>query len=226
MFITSLSLITGGLLGLCQWVIQGEIDTNRFLQELQTKPYVFSFTQAQYRIIKDADKDSIYYYETIEPLFGPLCTYRETKDSMSWALTGDTMTIGDFSCQKALLNFGNRSWEAWFCPDVPLSDGPYKFCGLPGLIIRVGDDTGSWLFKLEKIDRVPPIVFNLAFLDNPTTLDKMAFYKRKRYYRDNAPLLDEAAGRVIFPSEEYRQYTYKSNRENAAKDNNWIERYP
>src|SRR5690606_23297125 len=48
-----------------------------------------------------------------------------------WRILPDTMSIGAVLCQRAETTFGNRKWIAWFAPDIPISDGPYKFGGLP-----------------------------------------------------------------------------------------------
>ncbi len=51
--------------------------------------------------------------------------------------------IGEYNAQKAITNFGGREWTAWFSTDLPFQDGPYKFYGLPGLIVKIEDKTGS-----------------------------------------------------------------------------------
>lgn len=63
-----------------------------------------------------------------------------------WQLTEDTKTIHDFKCTKATLNFRGRQFVAWFTSDIPVSFGPWKFHGLPGLILEVYDidDLFSW----------------------------------------------------------------------------------
>lgn len=136
------------------------------------------------------------------------------------------MTVNNLLCQKATIVFGNRYWEAWFAVDLPIGDGPYKFCGLPGLIVAIADSTGSWAFKLVEIENVLPFELDLKFLENSTVSDKKSFYMRKRYYRDNLAQVSEAAGHIAFPTEESRQGAYRSNKIQAKKDNNWIELYP
>jgi GLPGLI family protein len=51
--------------------------------------------------------------------------------------------IGNWEAQKATTEFGGRKWTAWFCEEIPLSDGPYKFKGLPGLIVKISDADNS-----------------------------------------------------------------------------------
>lgn len=58
--------------------------------------------------------------------------------------------MGQYTLQKATTTFGGRDWTAWFCKEVNLGEGPYKFRGLPGLIIEVADDKNNFIFKLIK----------------------------------------------------------------------------
>ncbi|SKB92782.1 GLPGLI family protein [Parapedobacter luteus] len=217
-------LLISGDKSLFRTVAQGEKDTNEFHKHLEIRPYIH--TNARYRIIKDRADEMVYYYEQIELLGGPICTYTELQNDMDWILMRDTLTISNLPCQKALLDYGNRSWEAWFCPDIPLSNGPYKFQGLPGLIIRMRDKTGSWVFDLKGIERVPSFTFDLAFLNDAEAMDKLEFYERKLHYKDNRMQINEAAGKISFPDEGTRQRLYEKAKIEAAKNNNWIELYP
>jgi hypothetical protein len=67
------------------------------------------------------------------------------------------------NCQKALTTFRGRSYIAWFAPDIPLSAGPYKFRGLPGLIVKVEDTKSNFVYEcigIEYLLQKRPIVFN------------------------------------------------------------------
>ncbi len=48
---------------------------------------------------------------------------------------------------------GGRLWEAWFSPDLPFSEGPYKFSGLPGLIMKVKDARGHYEFTINSLTK-------------------------------------------------------------------------
>ena len=72
-------------------------------------------------------------------------------DSLEWKINDETKKIGDFICQKATLNYGGRNWTAWFTAKIPVSDGPYIFSGLPGLIIDISDTANDYHFYLTGI---------------------------------------------------------------------------
>ncbi len=219
-------LLINGKQSLFRSVSRAERDTNEFYPDLQNRPYSYTHTETNYRILKDYAAMEIQFYEKVETFRGPIRTYSELNKNMAWQLTDDTLTIDNYLCQKAKLDYGNRSWEAWFCPDIPISDGPYKFWGLPGLIVLIRDTTGSWTFDLVKIEYIQTFELGIYFLKDSEVIDKKAFYKYKRYYIDNYVQIVETEGNIEFPTEEIRQDNYRKGKENAAKNNNWIELYP
>ncbi|SHK38319.1 GLPGLI family protein [Chryseobacterium polytrichastri] len=72
-----------------------------------------------------------------------------------WKILSDKEKIGDFNAQKAVCDFAGRKWTAWFTTDIPIQDGPYKFHGLPGLIIKLEDNTHTHLFELKGVKKLP-----------------------------------------------------------------------
>ena len=61
----------------------------------------------------------------------------------------------NFQLQKATAQFGGRSWIAWFSKDIPMPYGPYKFNGLPGLIMELYDTKKDYYFKVIKSEKIP-----------------------------------------------------------------------
>lgn len=68
-------------------------------------------------------------------------------EPINWKILSENKTIGDFKAQKATADFGGRQWVAWFTMDIPFQDGPYKFSGLPGLILELEDTKQQHSFK-------------------------------------------------------------------------------
>lgn len=73
---------------------------------------------------------------------------------MEWKILAETATIGDYKTQKAETQFAGRTWYAWFATDVPIQDGPYKFAGLPGLIVKAEDAKGDYSFDLKETKKL------------------------------------------------------------------------
>lgn len=78
---------------------------------------------------------------------------KEVAPNLQWKVSNTLKVIGDHQCQKASLNYKGRTWEAWFAVDIPISDGPYVFSGLPGLIISMSDASGSYRFDLTALKK-------------------------------------------------------------------------
>lgn len=73
-----------------------------------------------------------------------------TEDVINWKLSEETKKRGNFTVQKATTNFSGRKWTAWFTKEIPFSEGPYKFKGLPGLIVSIEDSQQQYVFNLLK----------------------------------------------------------------------------
>ena len=83
-------------------------------------------------------------------------SYKESP-SFNWQILPETVKIGEYETQKAIAKFGGRTWFAWFTQQVPLQDGPYKFSGLPGLIVKVQDEKGDYSFDLMQTKKIGEI---------------------------------------------------------------------
>lgn len=71
-------------------------------------------------------------------------------DKIDWELKKDTRKVKDYILQKATTHFGGREWTAWFSPEIPFQEGPYKFRGLSGLIFEIYDSENIFHYTLVK----------------------------------------------------------------------------
>ena len=95
-------------------------------------------------------------------------TYRDTLNAQQWTMTDSTREVLGYTCQQATANFRGRRWTAWFATDIPVSDGPWKLGGLPGLILEAYDEGQQHVFTAVGLERVKdePIIFNRSFVGN------------------------------------------------------------
>ena len=72
--------------------------------------------------------------------------------NIRWDIKNDTRVINNLKCLKAIAKIDTSMVEVWFCPDIPISDGPAIYSGLPGLIIQSQSTSGLYieLISLEK----------------------------------------------------------------------------
>lgn len=87
--------------------------------------------------------------------------YEDETGILPWKITKETDTILTYTCHKATLKFRGRDYIAWFTTDIPLNDGPWKFSGLPGLILKVEDTQQLFSFSLiglEQLTKPKPIL--------------------------------------------------------------------
>lgn len=87
---------------------------------------------------------SNYYYKnypegkitTLALLGTTECLMEEEYISQDWKLADSTKIIHGYQCRLAECHFRGRNYHAWFAPEIPLNEGPWKFNGLPGLDFR------------------------------------------------------------------------------------------
>lgn len=103
--------------------------------------YVFKSVKDSTLTVFDTDGSSGSYYYT-EPL-----------GTMQWQISDSTKTILGYECIKAETDFRGRHWTAWFSPDIPVQDGPWKLCGLPGLILEASEVSGQHMFTANGIKK-------------------------------------------------------------------------
>ena len=76
------------------------------------------------------------------PLNGGTLCYNTKLPMLDWTLIPDsTKEILGYACNMAKTVFAGREYVAWYTVDIPLPYGPYKFYGLPGLVVEVEDST-------------------------------------------------------------------------------------
>jgi len=118
--------------------------------------------------------------------------YMEESLDLEWKLKNETKTIAGLTCSKATTNYGRREYTAWFTTEIPISDGPYIFHGLPGLIVKVVDAKGWFDFELKSTILEPtqryvdPDFLAKSFLKK---IDRETFIARSRNEKENPKLI-------------------------------------
>jgi len=143
----------------------------------------------------------------------------EEKHKPLWKIHGDKKSIGNYSVQKATTTYAGRDYVAWFTEDIPISEGPYIFSGLPGLILKVTDSQGYFDFewvetRKDKNFRVEPKIPK-----NSINITYEKFMKARQSYYNNPVQYLENNGTNVRAAGLADQID-----ENFKKRNNLIER--
>ena len=103
-------------------------------------------------IFKDFENETINIRRIV--IFQPYTT-QESLPKFEWKITDQEKKIGKFQCKLAKTSFRGRDYNAWFTTEIPIFDGPWKFNGLPGLILEVIDSKKEYQFIYKSIE-IPP----------------------------------------------------------------------
>jgi GLPGLI family protein len=128
-----------------------QIISNRKRPTIETDYYIFN-------------QENKFY--TVEKLMREYLTEEEIP-KIDWKINKDTLTFSGLKCQKATANFKGRNWIAWFAPELPFPNGPWKLNGLPGLIVDAYDEKKEVQFKFAgfEVVKVNPIDLKSATED-------------------------------------------------------------
>jgi len=136
----------------------------------------------RYQIYKQYNSGKQIY---IDNILADSYKFEEDLHLFDWQINADTTTICNFKTQKATCEFGGRSWIAWFAPEIPFSDGPYKFNGLPGLIVKVHDTRNHYIFELTAFNKLDPAL--IIDMEDKTYIKttKQGFFKAQDDFRND-----------------------------------------
>lgn len=179
------------------------------------------------RIIKYPNSNQIVYIT-----FLMWDKYKVKQDvQFDWKLTNEFAKILNYDVQKAMTEYGGRKWTAWFTKEIPIQDGPYKFKGLPGLILKLEDSNKNHVFELKGIKSgqeqfVYPNLGNYQEFE----LNSSQFLKKFKNFRQN-PTADlvsripdqrDSEGKLRTSAEIIKEINQQWQ-ERLVKDNNLIE---
>ena len=105
--------------------------------------------------------------------------YEDELKPQDWTILEDTMTILDYTCQKAICSWRGRDWVAWFASDIPINEGPWKFYGLPGLIMKLEDTELHYSFTMIGLQRQNEPMYMHVGNNNSRKINRLSFLRLK-----------------------------------------------
>lgn len=144
--------------------------------------------------------------------------YREGID-FKWQIIREFGEVAGQKCQKAVTEKFGRKWTACFSAVSPFMFGPYKFNGLPGLILEVEDDENHYRFRMTGIKKIEG-TFPLSRLNQVKMFSKSDYLRVK----DNLESDFSLGGKIKLKPEHTRKF--QAARELKLKSANPLEREP
>ena len=97
-----------------------------------------------------------------------------------WTMYEDsTITVLGMECKKATTNFRGRYWEVWYTEDIPISQGPWKLCGLPGMILKANCPKFMLIEAISiKNKNLEPVTFYNYLNYKYAPIDRMEYLKK------------------------------------------------
>lgn len=196
-------------------------DISQMMAAIQSAPKsIFS-----YEIIKRQNSQKVTYQEKV---FMDKLAYEEDLPAVKWNITNETATKADYPCQKATTSYGGREYEAWFTFQIPIQDGPYKFSGLPGLIVEMYDSENHYHFTLIGLEKVTSGEITVSE-NKLLKVSKEKFTEMKADFAENPfKMINASGGSITMKSKDGREMSQKEMnnlvKKNQSKRNNSIER--
>ena len=111
--------------------------------------------------------------------------YKDPDTLFHWEIVDNTDSIiCGYHCSKAQYVVSGNTWSAWYSPEIPISDGPYKFTGLPGLITVVYDGSGKFRLELYYFQQ-REISLPIVNTNDAIAISKSSYIKHKKDFMDN-----------------------------------------
>lgn len=108
--------------------------------------------------------------------------YELKEFKISWTLLNENKMINNFSVYKAECLLFGRLWTAWYTTEIPFQVGPYKFNGLPGLILEITDSKNEYSFSILEVSRQKLDAMNFS---NFKSVNYEFFRKLKNNLKNN-----------------------------------------
>lgn len=133
-------------------------------------------------IVKSSQDNKLRYYDTV--CLNQLVS-EEPIPEIAWEICDSANNVLGYDCEKATCTFHGRKWTAWFTPEIPIQNGPWKLSGLPGLILEAESADGMYLFTATGLEQTSNPIGSVYLADQYEKVDRTEMLKAKRAFFDN-----------------------------------------
>jgi GLPGLI family protein len=107
---------------------------------------------------------------------------QEKRKTIKWTLNDDTLKVAGYLCKTAVCQLHGLKWTVRYAEDIPTTAGPWKLCGLPGLIVEAVSDDGTHRFTLTELQHATaPIFYETNAITVKTSEEKLIKNRNKTF---------------------------------------------
>lgn len=159
-------------------VLLADVENNASQDVMNEHSKAYGNAHITYQIFKNYPVGKV---TTLDRIVTSNFRCEEKNEKPQWTLLPDTVTILTYHCQKAMCHFRGRNYTAWYTLEIPVSEGPWKLCGLPGFIVKAEDSRGHYTFTctgIEQCKEDKPLLFNGKGYESVSRKDLNKVYER------------------------------------------------
>lgn len=175
-------------------VLLADVENNVSQDAMNEHSKAYGNARVTYRIYKNYPAGKV---TTLDRIVTSNFRCEEKNEKPQWTLLPDTATILTYPCRKATCHFRGRNYTAWYTLEIPVGEGPWKLCGLPGFIVKAEDSRGHYEFTctgIEQCKAVKALLFNGKGYESVSRKDLNKIYER--YAKDPMGFIASTAPNV------------------------------
>lgn len=144
-------------------------------------PSINGYPKSKSSVYKDGDKVIV----TLP--IGRRDLYRYEEPALKWELIKNkSKTILSYQCNLAKTTSDTgKVYYAWYTTSIPISEGPFRFKGLNGLILEVYNAEKSIIIKAAEIAKVNELIEPLKYTKVYDIKEKSQFLKKRREFMED-----------------------------------------
>lgn len=160
--------------------------TNYFLDQKLHKSFVGLENNIVYRDYKNN--------RTIEHQRYDLTNWEfvESLERPQWNICDSICNILNYDCIMATTKFRGRHWTVFFTPEIPIQEGPWKLCGLPGIILKAHDSKGQYEYEAIEL-----IIGNAGIVEFQPARSRIGIKDRRKGLQYRRKCLSEDISKKI-----------------------------
>lgn len=111
----------------------------------------YSWRKEEYNVRRNFEKNTM--NDALEML-GKVYLIEDSLQAPNWKILNDIKDVAGHICMKAMIQdtVKNQKIIAWFAQDIPVSAGPERLYGLPGLILALDINDGAVTVEASRIE--------------------------------------------------------------------------